>query len=72
MLALRGVDNGLASVDGTGIYAEEGELADVGVSHNLESQGSEGADGWDTWGNEVACDVAINSRPETTGGGLCV
>ena len=44
----------------------------MGELPRLELFAREKADGWDTWGNEVACDVAINSRPETTGGGLCV
>ena len=44
----------------------------MGELPRLELFAREKADGWDTWGNEVACDVEINSRPETTGGGLCV
>ena len=39
-----------------------GRAATVGCCFAREK-----ADGWDTWGDEVACDVEINSRPETTG-----
>ena len=42
-LSLRGVDDGLTGVDGARIHAEEGELADVGVGHDLESQSREGS-----------------------------
>lgn len=42
----------------------------MGELPRLELFAREKADGWDTWGNEVACDVVINSRPETTGGGF--
>ena len=41
-LALGGVYDGLARVDRAGIDAEEGELADIGVGHNLERQRGEG------------------------------
>ena len=37
-LALRGVDDGVARVDRAGIDAEEGELADIGVGHDLERE----------------------------------
>ena len=42
-LTLGGVENGLAGLKGAGVNAEESELADIWVSHDLERECREGA-----------------------------
>lgn len=44
----------------------------MGDLPRLELFARKETDGWDVWGDEVVCDVEINSYPEKTGGGLCV
>ena len=44
----------------------------MGNIPRLELFAREKADGWDTWGNEVMCDVDIDETTDITGGGLCV
>ena len=38
LLVLDGVENGFAGLQDAGINAQEGELADIGVGHDLEGQ----------------------------------
>ena len=44
----------------------------MGSLPRLELFAREKTDGWDTWGNEVVCDVDIDEIADITGGGLCV
>lgn len=44
----------------------------MGDLPRVELFAREKADGWDAWGNEVECDLALDSYSDKTGGGLCV
>lgn len=44
----------------------------MGDLPRVELFAREKADGWDVWGNEVKCDIEINSYTEKAGGGLYV
>lgn len=44
----------------------------MGNLPRLELFARQKTDGWDVWGNEVVCDVEIDSHAEKTGGDLCV